>query len=92
MPISLDDDMAAFLAPHLGRATCLSGLPRTESPSVVAAVGDPTGCREARPSSSRRTGRPPVADEGNVLGPPAPEGVVSYNVQVDGNDIKVELP
>ncbi len=29
---------------------------------------------------------------GNVLGPPAPEGVVSYNVQVDGNDIKVELP
>ncbi len=29
---------------------------------------------------------------GNVLGPPAPEGVVSYRVQVDGNDIKVELP
>ncbi len=29
---------------------------------------------------------------GNVLGPPAPEGVVSYEVQVDGNDIKVELP
>ncbi len=29
---------------------------------------------------------------GNVLGPPAPEGVVSYKVQVDGNDIKVELP
>ncbi len=29
---------------------------------------------------------------GNILGPPAPEGVVSYRVQVDGNDIKVELP
>ncbi len=29
---------------------------------------------------------------GKVLGPPAPEGVVSYKVQVDGNDIKVELP
>ncbi len=29
---------------------------------------------------------------GNVLGPPAPEGVASYRVQVDGNDIKVELP
>ncbi len=29
---------------------------------------------------------------GDVLGPPAPEGVVSYRVQVDGNDIKVELP
>jgi 3-phenylpropionate/trans-cinnamate dioxygenase ferredoxin subunit len=29
---------------------------------------------------------------GNVLGPPAPEGVVSYRVQVDGNDIKVETP
>ncbi len=29
---------------------------------------------------------------GNVLGPPAPEGVVSYKVQIDGNDIKVELP
>ncbi len=29
---------------------------------------------------------------GNVLGPPAPEGVVSYKVQVDGNYIKVELP
>ncbi len=29
---------------------------------------------------------------GNVLGPPAPEGVVSYRVRVDGNDIKVELP
>ena len=29
---------------------------------------------------------------GNVLGPPAPEAVVSYRVQVDGNDIKVELP
>jgi len=29
---------------------------------------------------------------GNVLGPPAPEGVVSYRVQVDGKDIKIELP
>ena len=29
---------------------------------------------------------------GNVLGPPAPEGVVSYRVELDGNDIKVELP
>ena len=29
---------------------------------------------------------------GNVLGPPASEGVVSYRVQVDGHDIKVELP
>ncbi len=29
---------------------------------------------------------------GNVLGPPASEAVVSYRVQVDGNDIKVELP
>ncbi len=29
---------------------------------------------------------------GNVLGPPAPEGLVSYKVQVDGSDIKVELP
>ncbi len=29
---------------------------------------------------------------GNVLGPPAPEGVAHYNVQVDGNDIKVETP
>ncbi len=29
---------------------------------------------------------------GNVLGPPAPEGVVSYRVRVDGNDIKVERP
>ena len=28
----------------------------------------------------------------SVLGPPIPEGVVSYKVQVDGNDIKVELP
>ena len=28
---------------------------------------------------------------GNVLGPPAAEGVASYRVQVDGNDIKVEL-
>ncbi len=29
---------------------------------------------------------------GDVLGPPASEGVAHYNVQVDGNDIKVELP
>lgn len=29
---------------------------------------------------------------GNVLGPPASEGVAHYNVQIDGNDIKVELP
>ncbi len=29
---------------------------------------------------------------GIALGPLAPEGVVSYEVQVDGNDIKVELP
>ncbi len=29
---------------------------------------------------------------GSVLGPPAPEAVVSYKLQVDGNDIKVELP
>jgi 3-phenylpropionate/trans-cinnamate dioxygenase ferredoxin subunit len=30
--------------------------------------------------------------EGTVVSPPAPEGVVSYKVQVDGNEIKVELP
>ena len=29
---------------------------------------------------------------GSVLGPPASEGVAHYNVQVDGNDIKVETP
>ncbi len=29
---------------------------------------------------------------GKVLGPPASEGVAHYNVQVDGNDIKVETP
>jgi 3-phenylpropionate/trans-cinnamate dioxygenase ferredoxin subunit len=29
---------------------------------------------------------------GNVLGPPAPEGVASYRVRVEGNDIEVELP
>ncbi len=29
---------------------------------------------------------------GNVLGPPAPGRVAHYNVQVDGNDIKVETP
>ena len=29
---------------------------------------------------------------GNVLGPPAAEGVAHYNVQVEGSDIKVETP
>ncbi len=29
---------------------------------------------------------------GNVLGPPASKGVAHYDVQVDGNDIKVETP
>ena len=29
---------------------------------------------------------------GNVLGPPAAEGVAHYSVQVDGNDIKVGSP
>ncbi len=29
---------------------------------------------------------------GNVLGPPASEGVARYNVEVEGNDIKVEAP
>ncbi len=29
---------------------------------------------------------------GNVLGPPAAEGVAHYNVQVGGNDIKVGSP
>jgi nitrite reductase/ring-hydroxylating ferredoxin subunit len=29
---------------------------------------------------------------GNVLGPPASEGVAHYNIQVDGIDIKVETP
>ena len=29
---------------------------------------------------------------GGVLGPPAAGGVAHYNVQVDGTDIKVELP
>ncbi len=29
---------------------------------------------------------------GNVLGSPAPEGVVSYRDQVDGSEFKVELP
>jgi nitrite reductase/ring-hydroxylating ferredoxin subunit len=29
---------------------------------------------------------------GNVLGPPAAEGVAHYNVQIDGNDIKVGTP
>ena len=28
---------------------------------------------------------------GNVLGPPAPEGVTRYNVQVDGEDVKIEV-
>ena len=29
---------------------------------------------------------------GNVLGPPATEGVACYKVEVDGSDIKVEAP
>ena len=29
---------------------------------------------------------------GHVLGPPASEAVAHYNVQVEGNDIKVETP
>ena len=29
---------------------------------------------------------------GSVLGPPAPRGVTSYAVRIDGNDIKVEVP
>jgi nitrite reductase/ring-hydroxylating ferredoxin subunit len=29
---------------------------------------------------------------GNVLGPPAAEGVAHYNVQVEGSDIKVGTP
>jgi len=29
---------------------------------------------------------------GNVLGPPAAEGVAHYNVQVDGDDIKIGTP
>ena len=29
---------------------------------------------------------------GSVLGPPAPRGVTSYTVRIDGNDIKVEVP
>ncbi len=29
---------------------------------------------------------------GNVLGPPAAEGVAHYNVQVEGSHIKVETP
>ena len=29
---------------------------------------------------------------GRVLSPPAPQGVLSYRVQVDGSDIKIELP
>jgi nitrite reductase/ring-hydroxylating ferredoxin subunit len=28
---------------------------------------------------------------GKVLGPPAPEGVTRYNVQVDGEDVKIEV-
>jgi len=28
---------------------------------------------------------------GEVLGPPAPEGVSSYNVRVEGGDIEVEI-
>ena len=29
---------------------------------------------------------------GKVLGPPASQGVLSYNVRVSGNDIEVEIP
>jgi nitrite reductase/ring-hydroxylating ferredoxin subunit len=29
---------------------------------------------------------------GSVLGGPAPRGVASYKVRIDGNDVKVELP
>lgn len=29
---------------------------------------------------------------GEVLGPPAPRGVASYNVRVGGSDIEIELP
>ena len=29
---------------------------------------------------------------GQSLGPPAPKGVQAYKVQVDGSDIKIELP
>ena len=28
---------------------------------------------------------------GNALGPPAPQGVASYKVQIDGNDVKIEI-
>jgi 3-phenylpropionate/trans-cinnamate dioxygenase ferredoxin component len=28
---------------------------------------------------------------GEVLGPPAPEGVARYNVRVSGNDIEIEI-
>ncbi len=30
--------------------------------------------------------------DGSVLAPPADENVVSYRVEVDGDDIKVEIP
>jgi hypothetical protein len=40
-PIGLGDDIAAFLTPHLGLSTCLPGLPRTKSPSMMAAGGGP---------------------------------------------------
>ena len=29
---------------------------------------------------------------GDVLGPPAPQGVGSYEVLIDGDDIKIEIP
>ncbi len=29
---------------------------------------------------------------GEVLGPPAPSGVASYNVRVEGSDIEIEVP
>ncbi len=29
---------------------------------------------------------------GEVLGPPAPKGVASYNVRVEGSDIEIEVP
>lgn len=31
-------------------------------------------------------------ETGKVLGPPAPEGVSRYEVLVDGEDIKIEIP
>ena len=29
---------------------------------------------------------------GEVIGPPAPKGVKSYKVQVEGSDVKIEIP